>query len=211
MPRLALATVLVSALLSALPAHAQNDDAARQVADERRQAELEGPALVELLRLQPGVTVADIGTGGGAMAIVLGRLVRSGRVYATDITPSSLATTRAYAAKEGLTNVTVVEGSAAATHLPIACCDALLLRNVYHLVAEPAAFNASLYATAASGARLAIIESPPRTGSDRPRGVSATVVIDELTAAGFVHVRTIHGWPPGGAYPTVFLALFEKR
>ena len=211
MTRPALATVLVCALVGAASAYAQNDDAARQIADERRQAELEAPTLAELLDLRPGVTVADIGTGGGAMAIVLGRLVRSGQVYATDITPSSLATARAYASTEGLTNVTVVEGGAAATNLPVACCDALLLRNVYHLVAEPAVFNASLYATAASGARLAIIESPPRTGSDRRRGVPATVVTDELTAAGFVHVRTIQGWPPGGAYPTVFLALFEKR
>jgi len=42
-------------------------------------------------------------------------------------------------------------------------------------------------------------------------GVPATVVIDELTAAGFVHVHTIQGWPPGDKYPTVFLALFEKK
>ena len=28
---------------------------------------------------------------------------------------------------------------------------------------------------------------------------------------GFVHVRTIQGWPPGPEYPTVFLALFEKK
>jgi hypothetical protein len=37
------------------------------------------------------------------------------------------------------------------------------------------------------------------------------VVIDDLTAAGFVHMRTIQGWPPGDKYPAVFLALFEKR
>ena len=49
------------------------------------------------------MTVADIGTGGGAMAIVLGRLVGSGRVYATDIAERSLTTAREYAKKEGLT------------------------------------------------------------------------------------------------------------
>jgi hypothetical protein len=42
-------------------------------------------------------------------------------------------------------------------------------------------------------------------------GVLVTVVIDELTTAGFVHVRTIEGWPPGGKFPTVFLVLFEKK
>jgi ubiquinone/menaquinone biosynthesis C-methylase UbiE len=166
------------------------------------------------------MTVADIGTGGGAMAIVLGRLVGSGRVYATDLTQKSLTTAREYARKEGLTNITVIEGAAAATNLPNECCEALFLRNVYHHVTEPAAFNKSLYATARPGARLAIIDAPPGKGSALPSGVPvnrgghgipATVVIEELTAAGFVHVRTIQGWPPGDQYPMVFLVLFEKK
>jgi predicted methyltransferase len=212
--------LLAVSLLCAAPAYAQADDYARQVVQERRDAELEAPQLAEVLGLQPGMTVADIGTGGGAMAMVLGRLVGSGRVYATDVTERSLTITRAYAKKEGLTNIMVIEGAADSTNLPNACCDALFLRNVYHHVTEPSAFNKSLYATAKPGARLAIIDAAPGTGSQLPAGVPANrgghgipaaVVIDELTAAGFVHVRTIQGWPPGDKYPTVFLALFEKR
>jgi SAM-dependent methyltransferase len=201
-------------------AHAQDDDYARQVAQERRQAELEAPQLADVLGLKPGMAVADIGTGGGAMAIVLGRVVGSGRVYATDIEERSLTTTREYARKEALANVTVIEGGSASTNLPRACCEALFLRNVYHHVTEPAAFNASLYATAKTGARLAIVDAPPGKGSKLPDGVPANrgghgvpvhVVVEELTAVGFAHVRTIQGWPPGGQYPTVFLALFEKK
>jgi precorrin-6B methylase 2 len=220
MSQLPIVTGLVAALLCAAPAYAQDDDYARQVAQERRQAELEAPQLAEVLGLKPGMTVADIGTGGGAVAIVLGRLVGSGRVYATDITQRSLTMTREYAKKEGLTNITVIEGGAASTNLPSECCDALFLRNVYHHVAEPAAFTKSLYASAKPGGRVAIIDAPPGKGSELPagvpenrggHGVPATVVLDELTAAGFVHVRTIQGWPPGDKYPTVFLALFEKK
>jgi hypothetical protein len=80
--------------------------------------------------------------------------------------------------------------------------------------------NMRRVATAKPGARLAIIDAAPGKGSELPagvpenrggHGVPATVVIDELTAAGFVHVRTIQGWPPGDEYPTVFLVLFEKK
>ena len=200
------ATVVVAVVLCAAPAYAQDNDYARQVAQERREAEFEGPLLAEVLGLEPGMTVADIGTGGGAMAIVLGRLVGPGRVYATDIAPRSLTTTRDYAKREGLTNITVIEGSAASTNLPNACCEALFLRNVYHHITKPAAFDESLYATAKPGGRVAIIDSAPGKGSQLPagvptnrggHGVPAMVVIDELTAAGFVHVRTIQGWPPG--------------
>ena len=220
MTQLPFATIFVAALVCAAPAYAQDDDYARQVAQERREAEAEAPQLAEVLGVKPGATVADIGTGGGAMAVVLARLIGSGRVYATDITERSLRTTREYAKKEGLTNLTVIEGGAASTNLPNECCDALFLRNVYHHVTEPAAFNKSLYATAKPGARLAIIDAPPGKASELPSGVPAnrgghgvpvTVVIDELTAAGFVHVRTIQGWPPGDKYPTVFLVLFEKK
>jgi SAM-dependent methyltransferase len=220
MNQLPFVTVFLAALLCPSSSYAQDADYARQVAQERRQAELEAPQLAEVLGLKPGATVADIGTGGGAMAIVLARLVGTGRVYATDITERSLTLTREYAKQEGLTNITVIEGGAASTNLPNECCDALFLRNVYHHVTEPAAFNRSLYATAKPGARLAIIDAPPGKASELPAGVPAnrgghgvpvTVVIDELTAAGFVHVRTIQGWPPGDKYPTVFLALFEKK
>lgn len=220
MIRLPFVTVLVAALLCASGAYAQDDDYARQVAQERKQAEVEAPQLADQLGLNPGMVVADIGTGGGAMAIVLARLVGSGRVYATDVTQRSLTITREYAKKEGLSNITVIEGGAASTNLPNDCCDALFLRNVYHHVTEPAAFNKSLFATAKPGARLAIIDAPPGKASALPSGVPAnrgghgipvTVVIDELTAAGFVHVRTIQGWPPGDKSPTVFLALFEKK
>src|SRR5688572_15288317 len=44
----------------------------QQIAQERRQAELDAPKLVEVLELKPGMAVADIGSGGGAMTVVLG-------------------------------------------------------------------------------------------------------------------------------------------
>ena len=37
-----------------------------------RQAEFDGPKLVEVLELKPGMTVADVGSGFGAMTVVLG-------------------------------------------------------------------------------------------------------------------------------------------
>src|SRR5688572_15953435 len=50
---------------------AEQPDAA-QLAQERRQAELDAPKLVEVLELKPGMTVADVGSGFGAMTVVLG-------------------------------------------------------------------------------------------------------------------------------------------
>jgi predicted methyltransferase len=213
---------LLFALLSAAVAvDAQQAPDAAQVAQERRQAELDAPKLVEVLELKPGQTVADIGSGGGAMTVVLGHWNKGGRVFATDITEHALRETRDYAKKEGLTNVTVIEGAAASTNLPEACCDALFMRHVYHHITDIAAFNKSLYASLKPGGRLAIIDFEARKPNPAqiPKGVPANrlghgipppVVIEELTAAGFTHVRTIEAWPPGDKSPTYFLTLFRK-
>jgi len=162
------------------------------------------------------MTVADVGSGFGAMTVVLGRWIGSGRVFATDITEHALRQTREYVKNEGLMNVTVIEGAEAATNLPDACCDAIFLRNVYHHITAVEAFNRSLVASLKPGGRLAIIDFEDRSGGQIPKGVPANrgghgvppgIVIDELEAAGLTHISTTKTWPPGE--PT-FLALFRK-
>ena len=203
--------------LSAGLVHAQQPDA-RQIAQERKQAELDVPHLVEALELKPGMTVADVGSGGGAMTVVLGHWIGAGQVFATDVTERALRATREYATKEGLSNVTVIEGAVEATNLPAACCDAIFLRNVYHHITAVDAFTKSLVASLKPGGRLAIIDFEDRKGgpSQVPKGVPANrgghgvppgIVVDELRAAGLTHVRTTEKWPPG---EPSFLALFKK-
>jgi predicted methyltransferase len=209
----------LAVVLAATGPHAQAPDA-KQIAQERASAEFDAPRLVEVLELKPGMTVADIGSGGGAMTVVLGHWIGSGRVFATDITEHALRETREYVKKEGLTNVTVMEGAAASTNLPDECCDAAFLRNVYHHVTEIAAFNKSLLASLKPGGRLAIIDfeakpNPAQIPKGVPanrlgHGIPASVVIAEMTAAGFTHVRTIERWPPDDKRAGTFLTLFRK-
>jgi ubiquinone/menaquinone biosynthesis C-methylase UbiE len=199
-------------------ARGQEPDAG-QIARERRDAEAEAPRLADVLELKPGMTVADVGSGGGAMTVVLGHWIGQGHVFATDVTQSALRRTRDYVKKEGLTNVTVIEGAADRTNLPDACCDAVFLRNVFHHVTGPVPFNKSLYASLKPGGRLAIIDFPPSEGSKLFDGVPAnrgghgipeSVLVDEMKAAGFTHDRTIDHWPDGNEKINVFLALFRK-
>ena len=159
-----LATLAVAALFVVTPAYAQEPDA-KQIAQERRQAEKDVPQLADVLQLKPGMTVADVGVGGGAFTVVFGKWIGSGHVYGTDITEDALRRTREYVKREGLTNVTVIEGGADRTNLPAACCDALFMRDVYHHVTAVEAFNKSLYASLKAGGRLAILDFRPRPGS----------------------------------------------
>ena len=88
-----LSAVVLILLCSAAAASTQPP--ARQVEQERAQAEIDVPKLVEVLELKPGMTVADVGAGGGAMTVVMGKwLGPLGRMFATDIAAMQLATIR---------------------------------------------------------------------------------------------------------------------
>lgn len=211
-----LIAITVAACIAA-PVYAQGPDA-RQIAQERRQAEKDVPQLAEVLELKPGMTVADVGSGGGAFTVVFGKWIGNGRVYATDVTERALRLTREYAKQEGLTNVTVIEGAASATNLPPECCDAIFMRDVYHHITDVPAFNKSLFASLKPGGRLAIIDFPPMPGSKVFPGVPANrgghgirppLVEEELKAAGFTHVSTTENWPRDEK-TVLFLVLFKK-
>lgn len=216
--RLAIVALAVLSFSPELPS-AQEPDAA-QIRQERARAEREAPQIMDVLGVKPGMTIADIGSGGGAMTVVIGRLIGNGRVFATDITEHALRHTREYVAKEGLKNVTVLEGAAAATNLPAECCDAVFMRDVYHHIQSSSleAFNKSLLAALKPGGRLAVIDFVPDRGSRLPAGVAENrgghgvpiaIVEEELKAAGFTHVRTMAKFPEDDKYP-LFLVLFRK-
>lgn len=186
-----------------------------------RQAEREVPSLADVLELKPGMTVADVGAGFGAWTVTMARRIGpSGRVYATEIGAEQLAAIRDAVARDRLENVMVLEGSAGSTNLPDGCCDAVFLRDVYHHLTQPEAFDKSLVTALKPGGRLAIIDFEPESGSKTPAGVpvnrgghgiSPDLIVSELSAAGLSHVQMMKIWPPGstGVRP-YFLVLFRK-
>jgi precorrin-6B methylase 2 len=182
-------------------------------------AEIEVPKLVELLELKPGMTVADVGAGFGAWTMRFSRWIGpSGRVYATDIGAPQLAALRAAVQREGLTNVTVIEGASNTTNLPALCCDAILIRDAYHHLTEPDDILRSFAASLKPGGRLAVIDFPPRPNSEVPAGVPANRrghgvppdVVEREGAAVLTLVRTIPDWAPGSQPASLYLVLFRK-
>lgn len=187
---------------------------------EPSQAQRDVPQLAEVLGLSPGMTIADVGAGEGAMTVAFAKwLGASGRVFATDVTTSALGSLRAAKTRGKLETVTVIESAANSTNLPDGCCDAIFLRDVYHHLTQPAAFNRSLLAALRPGGRLAIIDFVPRQGSTPPsglpadrtgHGITADIVERELSEAGLTHVRTITAWPPDAKRQDFFLVLFRR-
>jgi ubiquinone/menaquinone biosynthesis C-methylase UbiE len=163
--------------------------------------------LVTALKLDSGQAVADIGAGRGELTVLLAREVGpSGRVYATELDPDRLRDIRQARESAGLKNVSVIEAHATRTNLPERCCDALVLRQVYHHFDDPRLMNASMRQSLKPGGLLAIIdfepdsaESPdprPRDRGDR-HGVTSATVVRELSEAGFEVVAVEEGTRAG--------------
>jgi SAM-dependent methyltransferase len=168
------------------------------------------PRLRNVLQLKPGMAVADVGAGNGELTLALAREVGpDGRVYASDL---DLAQIRATVAAAALSNVTFVQSHVDDTSLPEDCCDAIVVRRVYHHLTEPAAINASLRRALRPGALLAVIDFPPIVSWlwALNHGADARRVIEEVEASGLQQVQLLEDWPgrgPLGSYCAVFKRL----
>jgi len=186
-----------------------------------KQAEREVPSLADVLELKAGMFVADVGAGFGAWTVTMARRIGpSGRVYATEIGTEQLTAIRAAVARERLENVVVLEGSVGSANLPDGCCDAVFLRDVYHHLTRPEAFDKSIVSALRPGGRLAIIDFEPEPGSKTPSGVppnrgghgiSPSLIVSEFSAAGLAHAQTLRTWPTDSTdVRPYFLVLFRK-
>jgi len=177
---------LAAAVLAA-SAQAQDDEAdARWLAD--------------VLELNSGATVADIGAGTGALSIDVAPYIGpGGHIYATELGAESVASLAQALNSAGLTAVTVLEGHPDHTNLPPECCDAVFIRFVYHHFANPPAMNASIWQSLKPGGRVAVIDFAPRgreaaqpsgRAEGDQHGVTATTLQAELEQADFTVLST---------------------
>src|SRR5688572_22152438 len=196
--------VAVTLALAAACAGCENWSGFGFQAESREMARLR-----QVLTLGTGTVVADVGAGKGELTFALAREVGSkGRVFATEIDPARLRRLREASVAAKLDNVTLLEATSSETGLPPSCCDAIVLRRVYHHLTDPSGINAGLLRSLRPGGVLAVIDFAPPFFLDRGRfGVPAKSVIGEVTSSGFELLRLIDDWPgrgPLGSYCVVF-------
>jgi len=154
-------------------------EAERDRADEAGQ-------VISLLRLRPGMTIADIGAGSGYHTIRLSAFVGpTGRILAEDVVDEYLNGLRAEVARRRLANVTVVKGTPDDPKLPAGSVDVALLVHMYHEIEQPYALLYNLAAAMKPGGRVAIEDL------DRPtqaHGTPPALLKCELEAVGYRQV-----------------------
>ena len=168
---------------------------ARNPDDEFRQ-------IAELLRLSEGMTAADVGAGGGTWTVRLAeRVGPKGRVYGTDVKSPQVRGVESIARARGLTNVIAVLGSQDEMGLPSACCDAMLLRLVYHAFDNPPRMRESIQKSMKPRGRVLIIDFRPP-----PDQLTA-----EMKSIGLERVEFIERWQGQDGVYALLLAKRERR
>lgn len=193
----ALAALAVG-ILAVLPGCAGHADTLVDTVTEAEQIAL-------VLGLEPGMQVADVGAGDGEWTEEIAQRVGPlGQVFSTEVTEDNVEEIRERIGGAGLDNVTVILGGETATGLKENCCEAILLRRVYHHFTHPAELRADLRRALRPGGVIAVIELPPQTSwsdlegvPDRGgHGISPEDLVAEMTREGlFEPVRTYDTWP----------------
>jgi ubiquinone/menaquinone biosynthesis C-methylase UbiE len=114
---------------------------------------------IDVLKLQKGATVADIGAGSGYMTEKLAKKVGPmGKVYATDIQQGMIDLLNKRIAKRKLTNVTPVLGVQDDPRLPLETVDLVLMVDVYHELSQPQLMLRHIKAALKPSGRLVLVE-----------------------------------------------------
>lgn len=107
----------------------------------------------------PFERIVDLGTGSGRMLTLLGRKAKMS--VGLDLSQNMLNIARANVTKAGLDKVELRHGDIFATRLPAQSADLVLVHQVLHYLADPAAAVAEAARLVMPGGRLLIIDFAP--------------------------------------------------
>ncbi len=114
---------------------------------------------LDLLGIQSGASVADVGAGSGEFTWRLAeRVGASGKVFAVDTQPAALDRIRKTVSAHGFSNVKVLKGTEQDPKLPPGKLDLVLLAGVYHGLLHPQDMVRKLRESLKPEGKLVVIE-----------------------------------------------------
>ncbi|MCB2050547.1 MAG: methyltransferase domain-containing protein [Novosphingobium sp.] len=166
--------------------------------EEARDDRREATTVMDLANINPGMTVADIGSGTGYYTVRLaGRVGSTGRVLAEDIDSEALRQLGSRVERERLDNVSIKLGTPEDPRLPANSFDRVFMVHMYHEVSEPYAFLWHLRPSLKAGGQVIVVDV------DRPtdqHGINPRLLFCEFAQVGFRLVEFVRKPELAGYY-----------
>jgi ubiquinone/menaquinone biosynthesis C-methylase UbiE len=151
--------------------------------EQQRDDRNEATTVMDLARIRPGMTVADIGAGEGYYTVRLAeRVGAKGRVLAQDIDRAVLNRLGDRIQRERLDNVSIKLGAEDDPGLPPNRFDRVFLVHMYHEVTEPYAFLWRLRPALREHGQVIVVDVDRPTDS---HGIRPELLFCEFRAVGF--------------------------
>ncbi len=214
---LILASSAVVAQEESVRPEVNKDFAGAEIADFVERFEREGrevydlrAEIVEACRVEPGMGVADIGTGTGLFTRLFSPKVGDeGKVYAVDITEGFVRGVEADCQAKGMDNVVGVVCTDKSAELPAESIDLAFICDTYHHFEYPIETMRSIHRALRPGGRVAVVDYR------RVEGESTEWTMNHIRAGEDVFIKEIEsvGFKLTEANKLLkenYLLLFEK-
>ena len=145
--------------------------------------------VIEVLAIEPGSKIADLGAGSGYFTFDLAAATGpDGVVYAVDVDPDMIELLDEKAAEAGTTNVRTLLAEPDDPGLPDGEIDLVFTSNTYHHIENQPEYFARLATDLAPGGRIAILDLRPDAGWFQRwfgHATDAAQIRDEMRRAGY--------------------------
>lgn len=148
--------------------------------------------IMDAIGVEPGMRIGEAGAGKGYFTFPLARRVGSeGKVFANDISTSSLDVIREHAKAEGLDNIAIVVGEVDDPLFPEEDLDMIVMVYVLHMLEKPVEFMKNVRKYLGPDGSLVIIEkNTTRERAHYPSFMTNSQILETMGETGFDLVRT---------------------
>lgn len=177
---------------SFLDPHMKVEDFVKRFETESREVFSSRHEILKAVQLEPGMAIADIGSGTGLYIGAFSHAVGdTGKVFAVDIAPNFIKHLRKRVKNEGLANTKVVLCTDRDVNLRPNSIDRMFICDVYHHFEYPESSLASIHAALRTGGQLILIDFNNDGAGERGEWLKGhvrapkSVFMQEIIDAGF--------------------------
>lgn len=152
---------------------------------------------VQQLKLDRGMSVADIGSGIGAYSLAAAKRIGDGKVYAIDVQKELLERLQKEAEEQGINNIEIVWGDAEehqGTRLRDASIDIAIIANTLFQMANKAGLAKETFRILKMGGQVLVVDWSESFGGLGPQPnqvIVASAAKDIMIHSGFTFERDI--------------------